>query len=108
MAAASSKAASLPLSSGNRRPNARSNSCSAMSAESEESSMNADPAALEGVVYDFTVPAKQPWSRVVEKGHILRIIDLEGQQAVDFLCYDAKDPGDRYNGMNTIKVQGNT
>lgn len=70
--------------------------------------MSADPAALDGVIYDFTVPAKEPWSRVIEAGHILRIIDLEGQQAVDFLCYSAKDPGDRYNGMNTIKVQRNT
>ncbi len=65
-------------------------------------------AGLGGVVYDFTVPARQPWSRVIKAGEILRIIDLEGQQAVDFLCYDANDPGDRYNAMNTIKVQGNT
>jgi urea carboxylase-associated protein 1 len=70
--------------------------------------MSADPAALDGVVYDFVIPAKQPWSHVVPAGHILRIIDLEGQQAVDFLCYNANDPADRYNGMNTIKVQGNT
>ena len=70
--------------------------------------MSADPAALDGIVYDFTVPAREPWSRVIEAGNILRIIDLEGQQAVDFLCYNANDPGDRYNAMNTIKVQGNT
>lgn len=71
--------------------------------------MNIDAAAgLEGVSYDFTVPARQPWSRVVRAGEILRIVDLEGQQAVDFLCYNANDPGDRYNAMNTIKVQGNT
>lgn len=71
--------------------------------------MNIDAAAgLEGVSYDFTVPARQPWSRVVKAGEILRIVDLEGQQAVDFLCYNANDPGDRYNAMNTIKVQGNT
>ena len=71
--------------------------------------MGKDAAAnLDGVVYDFVVPARQPWSRVIKAGEILRIIDIEGQQAVDFLCYNAKDPGDRYNAMNTIKVQGNT
>jgi urea carboxylase-associated protein 1 len=63
---------------------------------------------LGGVVYDHVVPAREPWSRVVKAGEILRIIDLEGQQAVDFLCYNAADPGDRYSSMNTIKVQGNS
>lgn len=64
-------------------------------------------ADLTGVVYDFTVPARAPWSRVIKAGQVLRIVDLEGQQAVDFLCYDASDLGDRYSSMNTIKVQGN-
>jgi urea carboxylase-associated protein 1 len=64
-------------------------------------------AGLEKVIYDFVVPARQPWSRVIHAGEILRIVDLEGQQAVDFLCYSAEDPGDRYSAMNTIKVQGN-
>ncbi len=35
---------------------------------------------------DVTVPAREPWSTKMRKGEILRIIDLEGQQAVDFLC----------------------
>ncbi|MFK8251874.1 DUF1989 domain-containing protein [Ancylobacter terrae] len=65
-------------------------------------------ADLHGVTYDHVVPARQPWSRVIKAGEILRIIDLEGQQAVDFLCYNAADPGDRYSSMNTIKVQGNS
>jgi len=63
---------------------------------------------LEGVVYDFIISARQPWSHVVKAGQTLRIIDLEGQQAVDFLCYNANDLADRYSSMNTIKVQGNT
>ena len=64
-------------------------------------------ADLDGITYDFTVPARQPWSRIVKAGEILRIVDLEGQQAVDFLCFDAHDPGDRYSATNTVKVQGN-
>ncbi|MBL8673079.1 MAG: DUF1989 domain-containing protein [Alphaproteobacteria bacterium] len=58
------------------------------------------------IVSDEIVPARSPWGRVVRKGEILRLVDLEGQQAVDFLCYDAADPRDRYSSMNTIKVQG--
>lgn len=65
-------------------------------------------AGLDGVIHDDVIPARQPWSHVVKAGEILRIIDLEGQQAVDFLCYDAADLGDRYSSMNTIKVQGNS
>jgi len=71
--------------------------------------MNADAAAgLDVVTYDFVVPARQPWSRVIKQGEVLRLIDLEGQQAIDFLCYNARDLADRYNSMNTIKVQGNS
>lgn len=65
-----------------------------------------DVGNLARVVSDEIVPAGRPWGRVIEQGDLLRIIDLEGQQAVDFLCYDAHDRGDRYSTMNTIKVQG--
>ena len=59
------------------------------------------------VLFDEIVPARQPWGRVIRKGQILRLVNLEGQQAVDFLCYDADNPADRYSSMNTIKVQAN-
>ncbi len=62
--------------------------------------------SLAGVVSDEIVPARRPWGRIIKKGELLRLVDLEGQQAVDFLCYDAHDPGDRYSSMNTVKVQG--
>jgi len=29
---------------------------------------------------------------------------LEGQQAIDFLCFNATDPSERYHAANTIKV----
>jgi urea carboxylase-associated protein 1 len=58
-------------------------------------------------ISDDIVPAGRPWGQVVRQGHVLRIVDLHGQQAVDFLCYDAADPTDRYSAMNTVKVQGN-
>jgi uncharacterized protein len=53
------------------------------------------------------VPAGGTWGGIVRLGEVLRIIDLHGQQAVDFLCYDAADPRDRYSATNTIKMQGN-
>lgn len=68
--------------------------------------MAENPGEADRVIHDEIVPAGRAWSRVVNAGATLRIVDLEGQQAVDFLCYDASDPGDRYSAMNTIKVQG--
>ena len=53
---------------------------------------------------DTIVPACQPWSGHVKKGDVLRLVDLEGQQAVDFLCYSAIDAIDRYNAANTMKL----
>jgi uncharacterized protein len=58
------------------------------------------------IVLDEVVPPGRPWGRRIAKGDILRLIDIEGQQAVDFLCYDAADPTDRYCATNTVKVQG--
>jgi uncharacterized protein len=58
------------------------------------------------LVDEALVAAGKPWSRRIDRGEVLRIVDLEGQQAVDFLCYSADDLEDRYSAMNTIKVQG--
>jgi len=59
------------------------------------------------VLEDVTIAPGEPWGRIVKQGERLRIIDLEGRQAVDFLCYDAIDPSDRYNAANTMKLGAN-
>ena len=56
------------------------------------------------IVEDTTIPARGSWSGRVERGRTLRIIDLEGCQAVDFLCYDADDPDERYAAADTMKI----
>ncbi len=55
------------------------------------------------LVRDDLVAPGAPWSGVVRRGETLRIIDLEGRQGVDFLCYNAADPAERYHAPNTIK-----
>ena len=60
----------------------------------------------ERVVLDQIIPAKMPWSGIIKKGQHLRIIDREGRQAVDFLCYNADDTSERYFAPNTIKAAG--
>ena len=58
------------------------------------------------IIEDLVVPAGQPWSGVVRRGDVLRLTDLEGQQAVDFLCYNATAPEERYNAADTMKIGG--
>ena len=55
------------------------------------------------LVEDRVVPPGQFWARLLRRGQMLRIIDLEGRQAVDFLCYNAADPDERYNAADTMK-----
>lgn len=47
------------------------------------------------------------WSAIVAAGDRVRFVDLEGQQAIDFLCYNARDVCDRYNAANTMKMAQN-
>jgi urea carboxylase-associated protein 1 len=56
---------------------------------------------------DYLVPAEKPWSGIVRKGQTIRIIDSEGQQAVDTLFYKADDFSERYSGQDTLRVNGN-
>jgi urea carboxylase-associated protein 1 len=58
------------------------------------------------VIEDTVIAAGGHWGRVIEKGQTLRIVDLEGQQAVDFLCYNAARPEERYNAADTMKYAG--
>jgi urea carboxylase-associated protein 1 len=67
--------------------------------------------SLEGldgaVVHDEVVAARAPWLHTVRAGQSLRIVDLEGNQAVDFLLYAAADDAERYSAQDTIAAQRN-
>jgi urea carboxylase-associated protein 1 len=55
---------------------------------------------------DLIIPARGYWSGRVARGARLRLIDLAGCQAIDFLCYNAADPTDRYCAADTMKIAG--
>ena len=59
------------------------------------------------IVHDEVVAARAPWMHRVAKGQTLRIVDIEGNQAVDFLMYAAGDDTERYSAQDTIAAQGN-
>jgi urea carboxylase-associated protein 1 len=53
---------------------------------------------------DQIIPAGGSWSAVVPKNSFLIITDTKGQQGVDFLCYNADNPEERYHAPNTLKA----
>jgi urea carboxylase-associated protein 1 len=63
--------------------------------------------APDAAVFRQVVPAGEPFMRRVARGQVLRILDLEGNQAVDTLFYNADDTEERYDANNTIRGQKN-
>lgn len=61
----------------------------------------------EDAVIDEVVLAGDGWMQDLKAGQVLRIVDLEGNQAADTLFYDAVNPEDHYSAVQTIVGQGN-
>lgn len=59
----------------------------------------------ETAVLNQICKAGDPWMSVVKKGQIFRILDIEGNQAVDTLFYHAHDQQERYSAVDTISRQ---
>jgi urea carboxylase-associated protein 1 len=55
----------------------------------------------------FVVEAGDAFVHDILRGQTVRIVDLEGNQAVDTLFYNAHDYADRYSAQDTIREQGN-
>jgi len=58
-------------------------------------------------IYNKTIPAGEGWMHELKEGQVLRIVDLEGNQAADTLFYHADNPEDHYSAVATIAAQGN-
>jgi urea carboxylase-associated protein 1 len=57
-------------------------------------------------VFDEVLPSGRGWSHELAAGQIFRIVDLEGNQAVDTLFYNSRDLDERYSAADTIRSQG--
>ena len=51
------------------------------------------------------LPAGVGWMKEIKKGQTMRILDLEGNQAVDTIFYNADNFDERYSTTETIKKQ---
>ena len=54
---------------------------------------------------DVVVGAGEPYLGRIARGQFFRIVDLEGNQAVDTLFYCAADLSERYSAADTIRLQ---
>jgi urea carboxylase-associated protein 1 len=51
------------------------------------------------------IPAGEGWTHELAAGEVWRIVDLEGNEAVDALFFDATDYANRYSAVDTIREQ---
>lgn len=57
-------------------------------------------------IQDEVIPAKGHWARELEAGQLLRLEDLEGQQAIDLICYARADLREKFWAAHTAKLNG--
>ena len=60
----------------------------------------------ERAVLDHTLAAGEPYLLEIKQGQTLRIVDLEGNQAVDVIFYRRQDPAEHYSATETLLRQG--
>jgi urea carboxylase-associated protein 1 len=70
---------------------------------------NLKPSSLkpEAALHSFVVEAGDPFVCEIAQSQHVRIVDLEGNQAVDTIFYNAHDYADRYSAQDTIRAQAN-
>ena len=59
----------------------------------------------EAAVFRHVIPAGEPYLFEVKAGQTLRLLDLEGNQAVDTLFFSARNPRERYDPQRTLRKQ---
>jgi urea carboxylase-associated protein 1 len=65
------------------------------------------PRAPEDAIFSADIKAGDSFVHEIHAGQYVRIVDLEGNQAVDTLFYNAHDYADRYSAQDTIRAQTN-
>jgi uncharacterized protein len=61
----------------------------------------------EDAIFSVDVEAGDSFVHEILQGQFVRIVDLDGNQAVDTLFYNAQNYADRYSAQDTIREQGN-
>jgi urea carboxylase-associated protein 1 len=72
-----------------------------------EAVLTTSPRTPEQAIFSEDILAGDFFVYEMEAGQFVRIVDLEGNQAVDTLFYNAADYADRYSAQDTIRAQAN-
>jgi uncharacterized protein len=72
-----------------------------------EAAITMSPRVPTEAVFKTDIVAGDAFVHEIKRGQFVRIVDLEGNQAVDTLFYNAHDYADRYSAQDTIRAQGN-
>jgi len=73
----------------------------------QTTNLKPSPLRPEAALRSFVVEAGDPFVLEIAKEQVIRIVDLEGNQAVDTIFYNARDYSDRYSAQDTIREQTN-
>lgn len=60
---------------------------------------------LPGARRKETIPGGWYWTARVSRGEALRLLNVSGNPGVTLFAWNAKDPSERYNSADTVKVQ---
>jgi urea carboxylase-associated protein 1 len=64
-------------------------------------------AALPGrTIYESTLPPRGKLAREIERGQVLRVMDLEGKQVGDIIAFNRADLTEKFWISNTIRLNG--
>jgi uncharacterized protein len=72
-----------------------------------EAALVESPRVAEKAIFSTDIGAGDSFVYEIQQGQFVRIVDLEGNQAVDTLFYNALDYSDRYSAQDTIRSQQN-
>jgi uncharacterized protein len=72
-----------------------------------ETVITTSPRAPKEAISTTDIGAGDFFVHEITRGQFVRIVDLEGNQAVDTLFYNAHNYADRYSAQDTIRAQGN-
>jgi len=61
--------------------------------------------APETIRHRDTIPGGWYWTQIVRRGETLRILNLSGNPGVSLFAWNARDPSERYNSADTVKLQ---
>jgi urea carboxylase-associated protein 2 len=66
------------------------------------------PIAADRIIHNETIAGGWYWSTLLRQGEALRIAQPDGPASVALVCWSSKDPSERLNLPDTVKVQWDT